>query len=295
MARLLRLHRGAKRPRPRPVPAHEAARTGASFPDRLPGDGLDAVREHHPGRPRAVVPRRRAPRAPHSRLYPLERRGHGDASELEGPRHRRSPVDLRRLGRAVRGRLQPLLPRQGKRPRRRPGLLPRPWLARHLRPRLRRGAPRRGVARQLPFRDRRPRLVELPAPAPHAGLLGVPHRVDGPRPAGGGVPGAFQPVSPPPRDRRHLCFAGVVLRRRRRDGRAREPRRPSPCRPREARQPRVRRQLQPAAPRRARPGQRQDHPGAGGALPRLRLERHQGHLGPSLGRAATSTGFSATR
>ncbi len=34
------------------------------------------------------------------------------------------------------------------------------------------------------------------------------------------------------------------------------------------------------------PRQRQDHPGAGGVLPRRRLERHQGDLGPGVGRAA---------
>ena len=46
------------------------------------------------------------------------------------------------LGRALRGRLQPLLPRQGRRPRRRPHLLPGPRRARHLRPRLPRGPAR---------------------------------------------------------------------------------------------------------------------------------------------------------
>jgi pyruvate dehydrogenase E1 component len=44
--------------------------------------------------------------------------------------------------------------------------------------------------------------------------------------------------------------------------------------------------LQPAAPRRPRPGQRQDHPGARGVLPRRRVERHQGRLGPRVGPAA---------
>ena len=34
------------------------------------------------------------------------------------------------------------------------------------------------------------------------------------------------------------------------------------------------------------PRQRQDHPGARGGLPRRRLERHQGRLGPRVGRAA---------
>ena len=57
-------------------------------------------------------------------------------------------------------------------------------------------------------------------------------------------------------------------------------------RPRAARQPDLRRQLQPAAPRRSGARQRQDHPGARGRVPRRRLERHQGHLGLEVGRAA---------
>ena len=56
--------------------------------------------------------------------------------------------------------------------------------------------------------------------------------------------------------------------------------------PRGARQPHVRHQLQPAAARRARARQRQDHPGAGVVLPRRRLERHQGRLGTRVGRPA---------
>jgi pyruvate dehydrogenase E1 component len=55
--------------------------------------------------------------------------------------------------------------------------------------------------------------------------------------------------------------------------------------PRGPRQPDVRRQLQPPAPRWPGPRQRQDHPGARGGLPGLRLERDQGHLGPRMGRA----------
>ena len=65
-----------------------------------------------------------------------------------------------------------------------------------------------------------------------------------------------------------------------------------------ARQSDLRRQLQPAAPRRPGPRQRQDHPGAGGHLPRRRLERHQGDLGLASGTScwpATSTACSSTR
>ena len=54
----------------------------------------------------------------------------------------------------------------------------------------------------------------------------------------------------------------------------------------EPRQPELRHQLQPAAPRRPGARQRQDHPGARELLPRRRLERHQGRLGPRVGRAA---------
>ena len=57
-------------------------------------------------------------------------------------------------------------------------------------------------------------------------------------------------------------------------------------RPRGARQPHLGDQLQPAAARRPGARQRQDHPGARGAVPRRRLERDQGDLGPRVGRAA---------
>ena len=48
----------------------------------------------------------------------------------------------------------------------------------------------------------------------------------------------------------------------------------------------LRRQLQPAAPRRPGARQRQDHPGARRRVPRRRLERDQGGLGQLLGSAA---------
>ena len=129
-------------------------------------------------------------------------------------------------------------------------------------------------------------LSLVPAPAAHARLLGVPDGLDGPRPDRGDLPGPLQPLprrTAASRDTSRLARLG--LPRRRRDGRARVARRPPRRRPRGARQPDLRRQLQPAAPRRPGPRQRQDHPGARGDLPRRRLERHQGHLGPRVGRA----------
>ena len=100
------------------------------------------------------------------------------------------------------------------------------------------------------------------------------------------LPGPRQPLPAPPPAGRHQRQSGVVLRRRRGDGRARVDRRPGGRRPRAPRQPDLRGQLQPPAPRRPGPGEREDHPGARGRLPRRRVERHQGHLGLALGRAA---------
>ena len=79
--------------------------------------------------------------------------------------------------RPLRGGLQPLLPGQGRRPARRPGLLPGPRRPRHLRPGLPRRPTHRDPARQLPPGDRRQRALQLPPPPPHARLLGVPHRL----------------------------------------------------------------------------------------------------------------------
>ena len=81
-------------------------------------------------------PGRRARRAPDPRIRPLERRDHGQPGQPRGPRSRRPHRHVRQRRQPLRGRLQPLLPRQGSRRERRPGLLPGPRLPRHLRPRL---------------------------------------------------------------------------------------------------------------------------------------------------------------
>ena len=129
-------------------------------------------------------------------------------------------------------------------------------------------------------------LSLLPAPVADAGLLAVPHRLDGPRPADGDLPGALHEVPAGPRPGRDRRPQGVGLHGRRRDGRARVAGRDLDGRPRAPRQPDLRHQLQPAAPRRPGARQRQDHPGARDQLPRRRLERHQGDLGLALGPAA---------
>ena len=88
-----------------------------------------------------------------------------------------------------------------------------------------------------------------------------------------------------PGHRRHQPVARVVLPGRRRVRRARVPRRPVDRGPGGPRQPDLRRQLQPAAPRRAGAGQRQGHPGAGVGVPGRGLEHDQGRVG--LGRGTT--------
>ena len=201
-------------------------------------------------------------------------------------RHRRPPLHLRQLGLALRGRLQPLLPRQGRRRRRRPGLLPGPRLARHLRPGLRRGPAQRGAARQLPLRGR---PATASPPTRTRGSCRSSGSTRRSRWASDRSPPSTRPASTA------TCTTagsstprqpGLGLRRRRRVRRARDQGGPLARRPRAPRQPDLRRQLQPAAPRRPGARQRQDHPGARGRVPRQRLERDQGDLGIALGRAA---------
>ena len=134
----------------------------------------------------------------------------------------------------------------------------------------------------------------LPAPVADAGLLAVPHGLDGPRPADGDLPGALHEVPAGPQPGRDRRPQGLGLHGRRRDGRARVPGRDLDGRPRAPGQPDLRHQLQPAAPRRPGARQRQDHPGARDQLPRRGLERHQGHLGLALGPAPGRTTTRAT-
>ena len=132
----------------------------------------------------------------------------------------------------------------------------------------------------------RGRTLVVPPPVADARLLAVPDRLDGPRAADGDLPGALHEVPLGARDRGRGRPEGLGVHGRRRDGRAGVDGRDLARRPREARQPRLRRQLQPAAARRPRARQRQDHPGARDELPRRGLERHQGDLGLQLGHAA---------
>ncbi len=135
------------------------------------------------------------------------------------PGHRRgwSHLHVRVQCHAVRGRLQPLLPRQGPPGRRRPDLLPGARLAGHVRAGLPRGATRRAAARRVPpgalARRLRRRAAVLPAPPVDARLLGVPDRLDGPRPAQRDLPGSVQPLPARPWPQGHQSAARVGVPR----------------------------------------------------------------------------------
>ena len=251
----------------------------------LPGDV--ALRQHDSPLGRAALPRQLAPRATDQESRPLERDGHGRPGQSRERGTRRAHLDVRVLRDALRGRLQPFPPRPRRGRARRHGLLPGPRLARRLCPRLPGGPAQRGAAPELPARvPASQRAVVLSAPLAHAGLLGVPVGLHGPRAHHGHLSGPLPTLPSRPRPQGHGGQPGLVLHRRRGVRRARESRLDLARRPGTARQPDLRRQLQPPASRRTRPRQRQDHPGARIGLPGRRLERDQGHLGRRLGSAA---------
>ena len=255
---------------------------------RVPDARQHRLHQHDPPAVGAGVPRGRGHRAADPCLHPVERRDHGPPRAAPRDRGRRAHLHLR-LGRvpctrwasttsSAAGTMPVAVTRSSSRVTLPPACTPAPS--------SRDGSSESQLDR---FRQevsqtrarRRPSL--LPAPAADAGLLGVPHRLDGTHAPQRDLPGAVQPVSAEPGHQGHQRSACLGLSRRRGDGRAGVARRDR-CRGSGATgQPHLRRQLQPAAPRRAGPRKREDHPGTGGLLPRRRLERHQGHLGSRMG------------
>ncbi len=218
-----RRHQG-RRPAPGRVPDAPVAAARRGRRSRAAQAAGDRLRQHHPDRRRARVRRRPGDGVADHRVEPLERGRDGHPGRPV--RGRRPHRHLRLGGLALRDRLQPLLPRQGGGRVRRPALHPGPRLPRHLRPRLPRRPAERAAARQLPPGGGRRRSALLPAPAAAALAVGVPHGVDGPRPALGDLPGALQPLSGQPHHQGHGRLARLGLPRRRRDGRARVDRGP---------------------------------------------------------------------
>ena len=284
MARRARRRARGRRPGPRALPDRGADRQGAPV-RRVPAVlGEHRVHQHDSGGEAGQAARRLQHRAEDPPLRALERDGDGAPRE-QGHQRRRPHRELRVGGDALRHRLQPLLARAVGGSRRRPRLRPGPLGARRLRARVHARPLHRRADGQLPAGGRRQGHLVVSAPVADARLLAVPDRVDGSRAADGDLPGAVHEVPAGPRPREDRGPQGLVLLRRRRDGRAGVDGRDRDGGAREPRQPGLRRQLQPAAPRRAGARQRQDHPGARKRLPRRRLERDQGHLGPALGSA----------
>ncbi len=117
--------------------------------------------------------------------------------------------------------------------------------------------------RQELVAPRRAALSSYPHPRLMPDVLGVPDRLDGPRPAERDLPGAVQQV--PARTAASRTPPTSTCGRSSATARWTSPRAAARCSiaaPRGARQPHLRRQLQPAAPRRPGARQRQDHPGA---------------------------------
>ncbi len=256
MARGAGRGRRARRARARTGPAGPRHARGTRARRAAVCRPVDALRQHDRRRGRTGDARRPGGRAPAALAGALERDRDDPAGQqgVLGARraHRLVPVG----GGALRGRLQPLLARADRRARRRPRLHPGALLARDLRPRVPRGPADARADRELPPGGRRAGTVVLSAPVADAGLLAVPDGVDGARAADGDLPGALHEVPERTRDRRRDRAQGVGVHGRRRDGRARVDGRDLDGRARAPRQPRLRHQLQPAAPRRAGARQR---------------------------------------
>ena len=205
----------------------------------------------------------------------------------EEPRSRRPHRQLRLRRHALRRGLQPLLARAHRGLRRRPRLLPGALVARHLRARL----PRRAAdARRSSTTSARRSTARASRPIRTRGSC---------RTSGSSRRCRWAWARSRRSTRRASCTtcttAGIANTEGRKvwafmgDGEMDEPESLGAISlgaARGARQPDLRHQLQPAAPRRPGARQRQDHPGAGGGFPRRRLERHQGDLGRLLGSAA---------
>ena len=274
------------RPRALPVAAHGRRDAPSRRPPAVRAD--DGLRQHDPAGARGAHAGRRQHGMAHPLHDPLERDGDGRARQPQAWRARRAHREFRVECDAVRRRLQPLLARAVGQPSGRSDLPSGPFEPRHLRALVPGRTHCRGPARPVPHGGCRPRtgIVFVSASVADAGLLAGADGVDGPGAVAGDLPGALHEVSGAPRHDRAERPQGLVLHGRRRVRRARIARRHFAGGSRGTRQPDLRDQLQPAAPRRPGARQRQDHPGTGGRVPRCRLERDQDDLGQLLGSAA---------
>ena len=267
------------------VSARHAAGRGAAYRNDATVPGHHPLPEHDYSRERREVARQPRARAQDPLGDPLERGGDHPPRKQGVFRARRPHRELPVFGAALRHRLRAFLACADGPTRRRPDLRAGSRFARHLCARVRRRTPDRAAAPRLPPGERRQGHSFVSASVADAGFLAVPDGVDGSRTVDGDLSGALPQVSGRSRHGQDRQPQGVGIPRRRRVRRAGIARRDLARRAREARQPDLRHQLQPAAARRAGARQRQDHPGARRRIPRRRLERDQGGLGLRLGQA----------
>ena len=95
----------------------QAAETSPPAAGRPADADPDPLHQHHQPGAGALLPRRRGDGAQDPAPDPLERAGHGAAGQHAVRGDRWAPVDVRQRRHPVRGRLQPLLPRQRRRAR----------------------------------------------------------------------------------------------------------------------------------------------------------------------------------
>ena len=178
-----------------------------------------ALHQHHPARPAAALSRQRRTRAPDPQHHPVERHGHGGPRQ-HGRQVLRRPHRHLRLGlQPLRGGIQPLLPRTGRRVRRRPDILPAAFLAGHLRPGLYRGAVQRTAPGQFPPRAAPGRgALFIPPSLAHARLLDLPHGLHGLECHHVHLPGPVQPVPGRPRSQAGQRLQSLGVSRRRGNG-----------------------------------------------------------------------------
>ena len=193
----------------------QAHRAGPRAAGRHARRGVDALRQHHPRRGAALVPRRRGHRAPHPRLHPLERRRHGRQGQQARRRHRRPPLhrspppprSTRSASTTSSGARTTAWPATTSTSRATPPPASTPGPSS-------RAASTRTSSTTSAARSAATACRQLPPPAAHARLLGVPDGVDGPRPAQLDLPGPVQPLprttasSTTPASSRVWCFVG---------------------------------------------------------------------------------------
>ena len=206
MDRLARCRDRRQGSHPGPVPRLEAPRARPGAAGRLPGRGVDALRQHDPARRAGLVPRRRRARAPHPGLHPLERGGDGGQRQPPGRRHRRPPLDLR-LARPRSTRSASTTSSAARTtgsPATTSTSRATPRRASTPAPSSRGGSTRSSSTTSgASSRPATAGAVDLPPPVADARLLGVPDRVDGPRPDQRDLPGPLQPLPAEPPARRH--------------------------------------------------------------------------------------------